>query len=256
MASTPSTRTPSAGEVRRKIARFHAQLERRDHFEVLGVDRSADDATIKSCYHKLAKQWHADAYAGLALGPAKQTLDEIFQRITEAYETVTDPAKREEYLVYLERSKKGLVTDVNQVLNAENLVDDAVALMRRKDWAPAISKLEEALRLNPEDPFYSVNLGWARYNAHQKDPTAIKEAVGLLKQATKKQKNMPIAYQYLGKIYFSTGKPEEARRWWKQCLEYDRKNIEALRGIRLIETRKQKSGQGVGAFFKKVFGRK
>ena len=39
--------------------------DKRDYYEVLGVDKSADDATLKKAYRKLAKKYHTDVNPGV-----------------------------------------------------------------------------------------------------------------------------------------------------------------------------------------------
>ncbi|MBA2920373.1 molecular chaperone DnaJ [Sphingomonas sp. MAH-20] len=62
-----------------------------DYYELLGVDRSADGATIKSAYRKLAMQHHPDKNGGCKENEAK------FKAISEAYECLKDPQKRAAY---------------------------------------------------------------------------------------------------------------------------------------------------------------
>lgn len=65
--------------------------EKRDYYEVLGVDRNADDATIKSAYRKLAKKYHPDA------NPGDKVAEEKFKEASEAYAVLSDPEKRRQY---------------------------------------------------------------------------------------------------------------------------------------------------------------
>jgi molecular chaperone DnaJ len=62
-----------------------------DFYELLEVDRSADDATIKSSYRKLAMRYHPDKNPGCADSEAR------FKAISQAYECLKDPQKRAAY---------------------------------------------------------------------------------------------------------------------------------------------------------------
>lgn len=65
--------------------------EKRDYYQVLGVDKSADAATIKKAYYKLAKQYHPDA------NPGDKVAEEKFKEVNEAYEVLSDADKRAKY---------------------------------------------------------------------------------------------------------------------------------------------------------------
>lgn len=239
-----------------EIDRFHANLDRRDHFQLLGVDQDTGAEQLRLAFHALAKRWHADNFAGMNLGASrKKKLDEIFQVISAAYDTLSDPKERADYIVKLDRQKQGLSTDVNAILRAEALVDEAVAEIRRRQWPAAIEKLHEARNLNPDDPLYDVHLAWATYSQARSDKANIAKAEQILRDAVKRQESLPLGYQYLGQIAFDGERYDDARRWWKKCLEWDRKNVEAMRGIRLINTRLEKKKSGLGGLFNKLLGK-
>ena len=65
--------------------------DKRDYYEVLGVDKSADAGTIKKAYYKLAKQYHPDA------NPGDKVAEEKFKEANEAYEILSDPDKKAKY---------------------------------------------------------------------------------------------------------------------------------------------------------------
>ncbi len=62
-----------------------------DFYELLEVERTADDGTIKSSYRRLAMQWHPDKNPGCADSEAK------FKAISQAYDCLKDPQKRAAY---------------------------------------------------------------------------------------------------------------------------------------------------------------
>jgi molecular chaperone DnaJ len=65
--------------------------DKRDYYEVLGVDKGADEATIKSAYRKLAKKYHPD------MNPGDAEAEKKFKEATEAYGVLSDPDKRRQY---------------------------------------------------------------------------------------------------------------------------------------------------------------
>jgi molecular chaperone DnaJ len=65
--------------------------ERRDYYEVLGVERTAEPAELKRAYRKLAMELHPDRNPGDAASEAK------FKEASEAYQVLSDPEKRARY---------------------------------------------------------------------------------------------------------------------------------------------------------------
>ena len=65
--------------------------ERKDYYKILGIDKNADENTIKKAYRKLAKKYHPDTNAGNAQAAEK------FKQITEAYSVLSDPEKKKMY---------------------------------------------------------------------------------------------------------------------------------------------------------------
>ena len=65
--------------------------QKRDYYEVLGVDRGADDATIKKAYRQLAKKYHPD------MNPGDAEAEKKFKEASEAYAILSDPDKRRQY---------------------------------------------------------------------------------------------------------------------------------------------------------------
>ncbi|HXB59505.1 MAG TPA: DnaJ C-terminal domain-containing protein [Candidatus Acidoferrales bacterium] len=66
-------------------------VQYKDYYQTLGVPRNASDADIKKSFRKLARQYHPD------VAKDKKQAEEKFKEINEAYEVLSDPAKRKKY---------------------------------------------------------------------------------------------------------------------------------------------------------------
>lgn len=65
--------------------------EKKDYYEVLGVEKGASEEELKKAYRRLAKQYHPD------LHPNDKEAEEKFKEINEAYDVLKDPDKRARY---------------------------------------------------------------------------------------------------------------------------------------------------------------
>lgn len=65
--------------------------DKRDYYEVLGVDRDADDTALKKAYRVLAKKYHPD------INPGDKDAEAKFKEASEAYAVLSDPEKRRQY---------------------------------------------------------------------------------------------------------------------------------------------------------------
>ena len=86
----------SVEETRTLILETHARIKR-DHFEVMGLERTATEAEVREAYIGFARVLHPDACRDAALADIREKREAVFIRLSEAYETLRDPASRAAY---------------------------------------------------------------------------------------------------------------------------------------------------------------
>ncbi len=76
-------------------------MEKRDYYEVLGIERGSDPTAVKSAYRRCAMQFHPDR------NPGDQQAEERFKEAAEAYEVLSNPEKRALYDQYGHAGPRG-----------------------------------------------------------------------------------------------------------------------------------------------------
>lgn len=131
---------------------------KRDFYEILGVQRNASPDEIKKAYRKLALQYHPDR------NPNNKEAEDKFKEAAEAYEALSDPAKRQRFDQYGHEGMRGTdfhsYTDINDIFSnfgdifGGSIFDDVFSggrQQRRRASGQAGSDLRVQLKLSLEE---------------------------------------------------------------------------------------------------------
>jgi curved DNA-binding protein CbpA len=137
------------------------QLDQRSYYDLLGVPAHADHTTVRAAYYRVAAVLHPDRHHTLPDAQAKEQLEIIYARMTEAYRVLTSPEKRAVYDRALaegktrfdgrERERSGPKNPEDSLTHpeAKKFFRLAVMCAGRKDWKGAIMNLNFARTFEP-----------------------------------------------------------------------------------------------------------
>jgi len=226
----------------------------KNHYEVLGIPRTASKDTIRSAYFELAKSYHLDRFSNVALGEYRQVAEEVFRKISEASRVLSDDDERSNYDVFLDRKEKGLPTDVNVILEADNLFQRGKMMVDRGQGANAYKDLARAAELVRADPTYQVYHAYAKYLAL--GSSCFQEVRDSLQEVLKKDARHGTAHDFLGRIYRAEGNLKAAASHLQKAIDISPKNADAKRELRVVQMRLNKqTDDGKGGFFKALLKR-
>lgn len=218
-----------------EILNLYSSLEGKDHYEILGVKRGASKEEIKTSYFGLVKKFHPDVNPDFSKD-IREKAEEIFTRITEAYETLSDDKRRREYDSRDEVEK--IKSRVKLLYDAELAYKEGEALLKQKRYQEAERKFKEAVNLNPEEATYVGALAWAVFLGEAYKDRVLGEVKGEIEKAIGMNPRIAENYYYLGCIYKHIDDMGKAEANFLKAVECKPEFIEAKRELRLIQQRK------------------
>jgi curved DNA-binding protein CbpA len=229
-AAAPPATTPE--ELR---ALYQKMKKAADHFEVLGLKRGAAPAQIKAVYFQLAKTYHPDAAPPGEPPETNQLRVDIFARVGEAWAVLGDDQKR---ALYLEELRIGAAqVDVMSILQAENLFQAATVMVKTRRYEEALQKLEEAVKLNADEPEFGVWRAWLQFLLAPQERKRSQHASSaqVIEAALRRNPRCMPAYLFLGQMAKLMGDPTGAERAWKRGLAVDERNTDLQRELRYVK---------------------
>lgn len=221
-----------------RVSEFYAELDQKDYYQILGVSRDAAAEEIRDAYYKLVKFYHPDVNPNID-HEVKLKAQEIFTRITGAYETLSEADKREQYDSHEELAE--LRSQAKYIYEAEMVFKKGITLMIQRNYVEAEKKIREAVEMSPDEAAYLGAHAWTRFLAAENKSAVLEEVKRSLERAFEINEKIPENYYYLGSIYKFTNDLTNAEKYYQKALELAPDYIEAKREIRLINTRKTES---------------
>ena len=175
-ADRKSKTNTQESELRNEIENFLGNLGSLDHYSALGLDEAASAIKIKKAYFKAAKKYHPDALARLGLDDLKGPAAQVFARIAEAFETLSDADKRKAYDAGGSEEPE---IDTARLAQAETSFRKGEILAKMGNFEGALEYLEPAVELWPEEPEYQAALGWALYKQPKANAERAAEHLGI-----------------------------------------------------------------------------
>jgi len=193
-----------ANALRQEIETLHGQLSSLDHYGALGLEADAGPTQFKKAYFKAAKKYHPDALARLGLDDVKESAAQVFARIAEAFETLSDPDKK---AAYDAGGSEEPEIDTARLAQAETSFRKGEILIKMGNFDGALEYLEPAVDLWPEEPAYQAGLAWA---LHKQTHPDLERAVHHFEIALGQAPDDALIHYRLGLIMRSCGQTNRA----------------------------------------------
>ena len=222
-----------------EIVRRAANIDRSDYFGMLEVRRDATAEAVNTSFFSLAKKWHPDRLPP-ELTPVRDACSRVFARMSEAHSTLSDPAKRENYLLLLADGSGSpeMQEKVAKVIDAATNFQKAEVCLRRGDHAQAEALCQLALDADSTQSDYLAMMGWLlALKPENQSPEQTTKSITMLTAAIKLNARCEMAYFWRGMLLRRVGKAEAAMRDFKEAVDLNPRNIDAAREVRLHRMR-------------------
>ena len=262
-AAAPPGPTPEEITVREDIIIKHASLADSTLYTLLEVRLNANENETKKVYYSMAKKYHPDRHHSPHLSEVHGLLEELFSKVTHAYQTLSSTADRHRYDQTLkhgdadEPSAAGSDEDNSRKAErasgaalkrqAEQLFGEGKRHYDEMHFFDAIQSLREAIRLYPKKGHHKLLA-----LALMKNPLWAKEAEEQFRLALQMDQFDAECLFGLVQIYEDRGMTTRSQKMYEQAATYDPENEEIQAKV---ASKASDSGRGLDGL-RKIFGRK
>ncbi len=232
--------TPEDQAAQKLVAESHEKIVKGSLYDVLGVKRDASAAEVKKAYFVLARKFHPDAFSGRNLGTFAKKAEEIFSRVTEAHDTLSNEEKRKQYSDVLDGkvvADDKAVEAATLALKAELEFQKGEICVKAGNFTEAETYFRNAIKLKPDEGDFWAYLGWVTFKKRQGDPNVNRiKGQACLKKAIELKPACDKAFLFLGLMAKTEGQAAIAYDYFRKAVSSNPNNKEAVREVRAYET--------------------
>jgi tetratricopeptide (TPR) repeat protein len=181
----------------------------RDFYAILSVPKNATEEQIRQRFRQVARERHPDRF----LGDQKTTAEAAFQEITQAFNVLSDPERRRQHDLELNRPKEG-PSDPKQL--ARVYLQRGVKAYREKNLLEAADNFDRATRADPVSAQAWYNLALTCVQ----NPVWIERAVTAIERACELEPMNPGYWKQAGRICGLGGQNERAAACYRKAIEW------------------------------------
>jgi len=220
-----------------ELVEARKSLEQQTHYEALGIGRNAAPQEIKKAYFTLAKRYHPDRHFNPEMNGMKETLEALFTAIHDAYETLSDQAKRDQYDLSLmggakkPRAAQGAHAD--QRSDKEKAVvqfNEGMQQFKTGNFWGADEAFQWAMRLDPGNAEYVFRRGITLSRMPRRAHEAEEEFAKAIKMAPSKIEY----YLELGNFFARSGLKAKAMSVYRDALKQNPNSEQVKQAIQKI----------------------
>ncbi len=250
--AAPGPESQEEARLRAELARMAQRFAGRSYFEILEVTEAASEAEIREAHERLAARAHPDR-VNTSSEAVRRLAAEVFGHVERAFETLSDPRKRGEYVLGIKKADREAArrADAERALEAEQEFQRGEASLRERAYEKALAQFGRALQLYPEDGEYHAHYGYTLHLCHPDDVDMVQEALEHVKRGIKLASDREKPYLLMGRLCKATGRAGAAEKMFTRAIQIQPNCVEALRELRLINMRRTKKKGLIGRFLRR-----
>jgi CheY-like chemotaxis protein len=231
---------------RESFLKDYARMMGQDYFTLLDVSESDAREQVRKSYYNMVKKYHPDRFFEKnGLPDLKDKVNALFQRISDAHETLSDTEAKARYLNDPQGGGKSSTSSLEKILQAETAFQKGIVLLKVKKYDQAQKAFAQALEISPNEAEYLMYESWSAYKFNPKATDVIINTRKNLLRAIELNPQLSLAHLFLGYVCKDEGDETKALRLFKKAIKCNPNCTEALREIRLMSIRKDKERKGL-----------